>query len=215
VSILRNTELCCPGCGARTIEPIAESVNAGRSAPLRELVRKGEFQRYTCAACGQRYAVDSPFSYIDFPRRLWFCVFPLASESRWRELENEPRRLCREYLVEHGPPHLQEVAAALRVRAIFGLDALREKVLCLEAGLDDRALEACKLDVMRAGGTLSPQRRRRLVAVDDATIVLSPDPTENAPLHLRREALDDPRWATVLAELGAGPYVDLGRVLGA
>lgn len=214
MSILRDRDVACPSCDVTFNAKIAESINGGRGLQYRAAILDRSFQRYTCAQCQQRFAIDSPFTYIDFTRDLWFVLYPLDWEPRWAELEDEPRRLCRVYLAEHAPPFMKATAERMRVRSVFGLEALREKILCIEAGLDDARLEAIKLERMREAGVIDPQMRERLLAVDEASFTLG---GPQAPaVRLERSALDaleGDAWAAVIDQLREGPYVDVGRLL--
>lgn len=217
--------LVCPACGARNIETVALSLHGPRVPAVVEAIKAGTFQCFSCAGCGAAYRADGPVIYVDFEHKRWIGAFPAAMEASWARLEQQPIDSFRRSLIDLAPAFLRNEADGFTVRSVFGLEALAEKILLLEAGLDDRAVEAAKLaTVLRAGAVLAPGHRPRVVRADAAsvTFVLWSTPASGGPAEqgqatvgideLGRIAVD-PGWAGLLAELGTGPYVDLGRLL--
>jgi hypothetical protein len=157
-------EISCPCCGDTQARKVAHSINATRMPQVREAILDGTFQQATCDKCGAEFSVEWPFMYIDYARHQWFGVFSEIDEGRFLELEAEPQRA---YLLCAGPsapPIAQQLAADMKVRAIFGMDALRDKLWCFEAGLDDVSIEQLKLRLLEkhALPALSPTRHLRL-----------------------------------------------------
>lgn len=70
-------------------------------------------------------------------------------------------------MVERAAPIVQqEMAPRMKQRVIFGLAALREKIVCFDAGVDDRLVEALKLQLLRdLGLTFADGGYFHLVAV--------------------------------------------------
>lgn len=217
MSLLIERAVDCPGCGRRALHRVARSVNAGRSPELAQEIRTDQFQRFACPDCNFPYLVEDPLVYIDFARKLWMGHFPRAWEGQWRRHEGHVRDGFRHALWDHAPKLARDLGAGFRVRAVFGLAALRDKILCLDAGLDDRTLEALKLDLLRGSRKSPLGGRLTLLRVDEAELVLqAAAPAQGALLHVRRARLDrlasGRGWKGALRELGAGPYVDLRRL---
>jgi hypothetical protein len=241
MSIFEQRTLTCPHCGARAEHAVAVSVNGGRSPQYRQQILDGSFQVMTCATCGEKADADGPFIYIDLRAKQWIGCFPRAWEAAWRSYENEPLDSWRRSMVDHAPSNVRRMADGFRVRAVFGLPALREKLLCFVHDIDDRVLEALKLDLLRSHPALvmNPDARPLLVEAGDATLVLiahvppSPAAADSAGLgaapasraawrdvritmpraELDRIRADASAWASVLVEVAGGPYVDLGRIM--
>lgn len=235
MSIFEQRTLTCPHCGTQAEHTVAVSVNGGRSPQYRQQILEGSFQVMTCATCGEKADADGPFIYIDLRARQWIGCFPRAWEPAWRSYENEPMDSWRRSMVDHAPANVRRMSDGFRVRAVFGLPALREKLLCFVHDIDDRVLEALKLDLLRSHPALAmhPAARPLLVEVGGATLVLiaqvppaSPDSASGdagaawrdvritAPrAELDRIRADAPAWAGVLVEVARGPYVDLGRIM--
>jgi len=116
-------------------------------------------------------------------------------------------------MVENAPPMVREWGKGLELRAVFGLAALREKVLLSDAGIDDAWVEALKLDLMRSGrfGPLHPNNRPRVTQVDDKHLVFG-------NIKVQRTVVDDMMnepvaWVRAHSSVMGGPYVDVGRLL--
>ena len=85
------------------------------------------------------------------------------------------------------------------MRCVFGLPALREKLIAADAGLDDRLVEAFKLSLFEtvAGLPFEAARRPRLVVADADTLVFAipadpSDPDQDAlRLPIERTHFDD------------------------
>lgn len=71
----------------------------------------------------------------------------------WPELETEALRELSLPLREEGPPFVREFGDTVAIRLVFGLEELREKVVCRIHDLDDRVIEAMKEDLVY-GSTL-------------------------------------------------------------
>jgi hypothetical protein len=112
----------------------------------------------------------------------------------------------------------------MTVRTVFGLEALREKLVCWDAGFDDVLIEVLKLEqlgVAPGGAWLDDRRNARLAGVDAETLAIvigAPGRAEHALLaELPRAAYvalaaDRARSAELAAKLSAGPFVDVGRI---
>jgi hypothetical protein len=220
-------DVTCPGCGTVTTYELPSSVNPERSPDDARAIERGWYRRYRCVRCGAGYTVDTPFLYIDLPSRFVAGHFPLGWEDDWPAHERVLRDTVARNFGAAAPTVARELGQGLTCRAVFGLAALREKVLCQRAGLDDRVLEALKLSLVAGDGRLplDPATRPRLVSADAATLGFGAElehgaggEAEMASLTVDRAAYraiaDDPDpWREVLAHFDDALYVDLGRVL--
>jgi hypothetical protein len=218
VSTFAQRTYPCPTCKVEARRTVAVSLNGGRRADLREAILTGGFQGFTCEACGMPYRVEDPFVYVDFERKDWISMFPPARERQWPALESEPVEDWRQSMVVHAAPVARARSEGMKVRAVFGLAALREKLLCFAHGLDDGWLEVLKLDLMRTpavGLPFHPDARPRLTAVHPDKLELA---THRGPMLVAREHLaeiqiDAIEWSEAYEALTRGAYVDLGRIL--
>src|SRR5205085_7613996 len=142
---------------------------------LRDAILAGEFQKVVCDACGGAFLVEDPLMYIDFDRRLWIGMFPQDFEPAWAEHEAAAGEAFERYMTgAYSSPFAREMADGFRVRTVFGLPALAEKVLALDTGLDDRALAVLKLEMMRSvvGLPFSAAFRPRMLAMENERMVV-------------------------------------------
>jgi hypothetical protein len=192
------------------------SLNVSRSPESRDALLSGELHATRCPACEQRVVFESQFDYLDFGRRQLLMIFPPDDEPRWAELEPMPAALYQRALTDEVlPPLVRQIGAGFRVRAVFGMAALREKVVLWDAGLDDAVVEAWKLGWMRRDplARMRVERRPRADHVEDGRLILVL-PEANAPLlsaELAQLAAHPPD--ELARRLSAGPYVDTGRLL--
>jgi hypothetical protein len=222
VSVFRPQPIVCTACGTTNIETVAMSLHGSRVPEIVESIVAGTFQCYTCANCGLGYRADGPLIYVDFETKRWIGEFPRTMERGWASLEQQPMDVFRQSLIDLAPAFLRAEADGFTVRAVFGLDALAEKIRLLEAGLDDRAVEVAKLAVvLRTGAIMAPDRRPRVVKADPDSVTLVlwavGDPPEQFTVTVPTAdilalAAED-GWRALLREMRIGPYVDLGRIL--
>lgn len=225
MSRFSRTAVPCAHCGNESLQTIYASVNAVRSASLRAEILAERFHRFECPFCREWFTAEPPLVYVDVARRQWIVQNPRGWEVGWRAREAEAQQ---QFVEATRPPHVSSGAEALfagtRLRVVFGMAALREKILCFEAGLDDAALEALKLDLMRSPDLdlpLHPAGRPRLHEVSsDEIVLLAVPPTgddDMARIAVPRAAVEEIARAAgfegVLRELRSGSYVDVGRIM--
>lgn len=223
-----DRKLTCPHCQHQEVHTVALSIDAEHGGDQVQQIMDGTFQRFACASCGKSYRADGPLMYLDFDEKRWVGVFPEPEEARWWKLEREPALAFERNILENAPPMVREWAPGFEIRAVFGLENLREKLVAWGAKIDDRLLEAYKLALLRSMGPyqLGPAARPRLRAVRaDGTLefeVPRPGEGEGDPVRLAKVAIERreldrvasnrEEWAPVIAEVSSGPYVDLGRL---
>lgn len=205
----------CPQCGATRSVTVALSLNVGRSPARRQELLDGALHRSTCARCGVESAADVGFTYLDFDRKQLLVVHPSADEGAWPTLEGAATALFERNLREAAlPERVRERGEGFLVRCVFGLAALREKVLVFACGLDDRAVEITKLAWMRgdlARLELAARPRAYELAADELRLASPGRRLGGFSLDVaeaKRQRVDE----ALAKRIGAGPYVDLGRL---
>ncbi|TNF38408.1 MAG: hypothetical protein EP329_00425 [Deltaproteobacteria bacterium] len=207
----------CPHCGAEEERVLVDSVNAPRQPELVHAILAGRLHVFRCGACDREFLVDRPLVYIDLEAGHWIHVFSRADERSWETREAEADHFFER--ATSGHPVLREQAASFAQRTVFGLGALREKVVALRAGLDDTALEALKLDMLRRTESFSWRRDApvRLVSVEDAGLAFEQAGSDDV-VTVPRAWLDviaaAPEWAAAREAVAAGSYVDIARTAG-
>jgi hypothetical protein len=213
MSTYENRSLACPSCATVAEHEVAVSLNAERRPSLRQDILDGRLQRFVCDRCGAAHLHETTFTYLDFERRQLIVIYPPTSRGEWRAACDEARTIMANNLTGPGaPPAAQKLGASMVLRVCFGLDALREKVLCAAHAIDDVALEALKLRLLlRDPIAHAPNAALRLDEVTAEELQLGWRDESGDLIVAKREALQS---AGELGEaLAAEPWVDTQRLV--
>lgn len=204
----------CPACGDQAERTVCISLNAVRAPEHATALRQGTFQHVKCRSCAQIFAMDAPMLYLDVDHGLWLSMYPRIWEKHWDRLEGETLASWKRNTQENAPPMVRQWMGNMTIRAVFGLAALREKVLLQEAGIDDRYVELLKLSIMRSSG-LHPNLRPRIIAVEaDDLLWANQQEVQRVPRRLLQDIIANPlKWVDAWNAISGGPYVDLGRLM--
>jgi hypothetical protein len=135
-----SEQIRCSRCGKTMRTSFRPVVSVTRSPKLREKVLNKELFRCSCSKCGQRGMLLHRFLYVD--EKKGFMVY-LVPEFEERQLVD--RR------IEQAYPELRHMTR----RIVTNISRMREKIMLLEAGLDDQAVELAKLVMV---GVVSKRR---------------------------------------------------------
>ena len=225
MSRLHSETFPCSHCGASLEMGIVASINADRRPDLRQAVLDDSYQRGSCDSCGKGFRLDPDLAYLDAERGQWLLVRPAEHLAEWPLTEALAQQAFDRGYGEEASPDARELGAGMQPRLVFGWAAFREKLLCGEHGLSDVALELTKLAVMRAleDMPLGDDMELRLTAAtaDDLELTWGASGGDLAlekiavPRALYDEIAKDKGkgWAEARAELAAGAYVDINRIL--
>ena len=208
----------CPVCEAPQPRRIAAALNGGRAHAERAALLDGTFQCAPCVVCAAPFTVEDPLIYSDLGRGQLVQVAARRDHGRWPVLEAEVAASAARVLTgPDAPTSAAALAVGLRVRLVFGLAGLREKLLAWGSGMDDVELELLKLlAAQQEGVPLTHAASLRLVTVtadghahldDDAGTRWAVPCDAAAMARVRAADLKELR-----AALAAGPYVDLARL---
>jgi len=203
MSTLYEVEVACAACAHIQRALLADSLNVARKPEIHQWVLDGTLHRVVCDRCGHAVHHEKPLFYADFDRGLFIQVFQTAS--RWFLAESEAvvvelyRRVFSE---ERAPAVVRAMAAGLRPQVVFGYAELREKVLCVEHGLDDFVLEAVKISLLASTPRLAGDGVEGLLLVavhPDGSLELvprrRPHPVEPLPEGARPTSFAVPKAA--------------------
>lgn len=149
MSKFETAELRC-SCGATFEVMAADSLHVTNIPEVRASIVRGEFHVFRCPSCDARVQLDKLLAYTDFDRWQWFTVFPEQALDMWQDAVQFAERSFVATVEERSAPLVKTWSPKFRphMRAIFGVQALREKLLIMDAGLDDRTIEALKLQLL-------------------------------------------------------------------
>ncbi|MDQ3368465.1 MAG: CpXC domain-containing protein [Myxococcota bacterium] len=162
--------IICP-CGEHYVVEVANGLHISLRPDVRQQLLDGTFHRFSCPACARTTMLDALLAFTDFPRRQWFTIAPstgLPWRRRWLAIAE---RGFETTMVTHAPALVVDMSRDMTRRLMFGLAALREKLITFDAGLDDRVIELLKIQLIRdLRGTFSPADYFHLVEVGDAEL---------------------------------------------
>ena len=215
-----DERVTCPSCATEQTARLARGVHVARAPEARDQVFDRTFHRVTCTACGVRFVAQRPLVYTDMDRRHWIQVALAIERPRWPELEEATGNIFERAFV--GSPLAASLREGMKVRLVFGMEELREKLVIWRAGLDDGVVECVKVQAFAREPALS--RAHRLL-VDEVTadhlVILVEDHADQpprasfVPRALADAAHDDyARLRRTFPELFGAPFVSTHRLLG-
>lgn len=230
MSRTHQSTFLCGGCGAPIEARVADSVNAGRHAHMREAILQRSFHAFACDVCQAMNTVEKEFLYVDLDRRELYGVFPVAARARERACAEQVADAFEAALGSGASSPVAAWGRQFQCRVCFGLEELREKIVAHAAGLSDLALEALKATILRERPDLAEAlvQTLRLDAVmpADGSLVLLLEHAGDPPridqgrvISVDRavyDAIAQRSWQDILADLpglASGPHVSLLRLV--
>ncbi|MGH7043857.1 MAG: CpXC domain-containing protein [Acetobacteraceae bacterium] len=224
MSLFNHANVTCPHCDAQFDVEVVASVNADRRPDLRQQILDGAFQAETCGTCGTVFRLPPSFSYIDVGRSQWIMAYPANELENWVALEAQAADIFATAYGAAAPPAARAIGADLVPRITFGWPAMREKLLCLDLGLDDAILELLKAAVMRTvqKPPFADTTELRLLGAEHGALALawlnSMTEATLAGLEVPRDiytdiANDTAAWAAMRTRLIGHSFTDLNRLL--
>jgi len=191
VSVVAPLMVCCPHCRAEFQAPVYASLHVRRAPQVRDAILDGAFQREPCPECGGSVVFERPMIYTDFGRMHLLALMPTPALRHRSAIAEHVAGVFHRNLQVAAPPMIRDLADRFERRVVFGLPHLREKLVAFEHGIDDRALEALKLWMLRDQGLswLDPACDVILDAVEGdrlrITLAGAPGPDRTRVVHVR------------------------------
>ena len=122
----------CPKCEQRSMTEFVCSVNTESDPIIRKKIFDESFFRWKCVKCGFTTKMLHPLLYSDIKRKFMIYYIPNVERSKIvdEKLEQEFSDL-----------------ADIKRRVVPNINAMKEKIVLLENGYDDLAVELAKLAV--------------------------------------------------------------------
>ena len=147
-------ETVCPHCGKSMVFSPIDYINTEERPEMIQKVRDGEAFVSICGHCGKKSRMDYSFLYYQ-PSAL-FLVYYAADqedyEKAWKMLTGQDR----------GRRLDEEKLRGVKKRLVTSREALREKLMILDSGFDDRVIELMKglafMSLRRHSPELHPER---------------------------------------------------------
>ena len=202
----------CPACGAIQIARLAHGVHASRAPEIRDQLFDRTFHRIECSGCARVFTGQRPLVYTDMDRKHWLQVALASERPRWPELEPATEQIFARAFT--GSPLADR--EGFKLRLVFGLEELREKLVIWRSSLDDAVVECIKAHVT----SRDPRHVRAAAIVVDAVaadgaLELAIDGERLAvPAELVERFHADGRLPARFPELFGGRFVSLHRLTG-
>jgi len=223
VSIWYSQELECQACGHAFATELAKGIHARRVPLVREQILRGELHHVRCPTCNAAVDAHREIAYTDFARHQWVHVATPAQLVDTAGVERSALELFDRHMVG-GPPMIAAIAHSFRVRVVFDLDELREKLAIWDADLDDAIVECVKLRCLREQPSIAaPKRRIRLRAIASTELAMAAIDRDQPRVDVARwvvprAIVDDvvrnrTEWEASMPELFGRGFVSLDRYL--
>lgn len=132
MSNMISKNITCPKCGFQVATKIYQGINVTAEPTLRESVLTEKLFKWKCPACRFEAVLKHPLLYNDVKNKFMIYLIPnVVSE-----------QLVDTKLEEEFPE-----TASVTKRLVSSFNALKEKIMIFEEGLDDMAVELAKLAV--------------------------------------------------------------------
>jgi hypothetical protein len=224
MSIFVTAAATCPTCGTEMTLQYPASINADRRPDLRASILDGSLYTLPCRSCGEVLTFEPHVTYLDLSRRQWILAETIDAGADWRAAEASALGVYELAFGAAAPAPARSMAASLVPRLVFGWPALIEKLRCGDLGIDDVALEALKLAILRQGPArpIDPDQDLRLMAREEDDLILAWVDRENgaeaarltvpeaAYLLIKGGGAD---WDALARVVAGRMFVDMGRVL--
>lgn len=225
MSIWVHEEVTCPRCEERFAGRTVNGLNVTRNPDIRQVVLAGTLNLFECPRCGATVPLQRSFLYTDLNRRHFLAVHPHGHIDTWSQAEHDTLKLFDQHIVNEPTGLLfRDTHDLFRVRVVFGMECLREKLLLWDAGLDDRLFELMKLYVLQAHPALMDSGHLRFVldtldvpGDQFSCLLVKPDGSDPlrlaGPLDAYRDLLArEVELPALHPHLFRGAFVDLRRL---
>jgi hypothetical protein len=208
----------CPNCGTAVRFSLLSSIDAGRDPDLREAILNRTLQQKPCEACGGAVRPPPAFMYFDRDCGLWVSAHAWTNRDAWQDWEERARTNFQTVSESGSSIGKQIQAGPVRARVTFGWEALREKIVAAEHGIDDVGLELWKFHHAKTEGGAG--REIRLLSVSGEHVVLAQIAPETEQIinetRASRNEIDERLKSStdraVRKRLEQGLYVDVRRL---
>lgn len=132
MSEIVTKSIACPKCRQQSNTEILISGNTVNEPDIRKKVMDESIFRWKCVKCGFTTRCQHPFLYNDIENK--FMIYYIPGVERQKVVDQK---------LEQSYSELGDI----KKRVVPDINALKEKIVIFEQGLDDKALELTKLAV--------------------------------------------------------------------
>ena len=163
MSINSKQSIKCPKCGQMSDITVWNSITVKDSADLKEDLLKGRVNIFRCPSCEQVGLMPTPMLYHDEDKRLMISFSPCSDPVLERQLYDNVRKSSKE------SGELEKLEG-YNLRFVTDFNALLEKILIFDSGLNDKAVEVIKLMILSQDIEKSEQRNCRFGKCENGSL---------------------------------------------
>jgi len=143
MSILKISEITCPKCGEISYFKTWESINTTFNPDMKEKVISGEAFKFVCPECGDSCTVSYNFIYHQMEDKT--MIHYVNNEEEFYELIDT----YTEEKLKESDMISESLKNDYNIRIVRSHTELVDKIRIIDAGLDDRIVEICKLLIIK------------------------------------------------------------------
>ena len=151
MSVNTKKHLPCPKCGQMSDVTVWNSVTVKSEPDLKNDILQGKVNFFECGTCGYRALMPDPMLYHDEDKKLIMSFSPIDDDIKAQEFLT---KMC-ETSKESGELKKLE---GYNLRFVTDINALMEKILIFDSGLNDKVIEVIKLMILSQDIEKSSQR---------------------------------------------------------
>lgn len=170
-----NIHICCEYCGTEYDHITHHVVEKHKNWPMALEIIDDDFFYAVCPNCCRMVGVDHPVIYTDLDNNALFAYFDTTIELSLAQTQ------IAQWMQEFGVNNKYS-----NIRIVSTQNELREKVILLDNGLDDRVIEIMKLwalDKVREEGHMQEFEEARCSVLEDG--YLNVDFVGDKSMHIR------------------------------
>ena len=187
MSTYESVTFSCLQCGSAMTQNMLIGMHITRLPEVRDSILREDFQQYRCSECGFVNQVEKQSIYTDFERQQYIGV-ELPDTRGWStRLSCHQQAFDRAFMM--GDPTARKMGGDMSTRIVFGLRALREKILLWDAKWDDRIVEIGKRIILDASDLDVKQYSLRLLSIHEQDLnfgLFRHNPTSNTQSDSQR-----------------------------
>lgn len=139
-----STTLTCPHCHQAFDATVDRTIDAETDSDLLRLILKGTYGQTTCPHCLTKLYADTPLTVTD------------REHGTTLEFTATTDPIVVQRTAEHLMATIAERSANQQYRLVMHFDDLREKLIMLKSGLDDRVVEVMKFAAAKKRREIKP-----------------------------------------------------------
>ena len=190
MSQTKKVKVTCSKCGAENEALIWDSINTGINPEQKQNVINGSLFINTCPECGEKDRHNYTTLYHDMQNKV--MIYYACCEEDFNIVKNNLKQLESDFA---------DSLKGYRIRLVVSQNALMEKALIFEKGLDDRAIE-----VIKAVFAIDAMEKFPELEIDELLFYITEKGKHEIQFLANRPLtgeIDDKLYRTIRGEFGA------------